>query len=568
MTHKILVVDNDAKILEACTAALKGVPIVVEQSSTPTECLDRLKREHFDILLTNVSLKELNGLELMKRAQAANPALQVIIMTGYPDIKEAVSAMQEGAFHYLTLPFSPKELADAVGRALKESRKVDAPFEAPPVPIKEPAWMHEYRRKLCSPEEAVSIIRDGENVFVSANAATPMALERALFNQRDRFKRLNLVHVLLAGEDILNIKDISSPFRHLSLFVGSADREAIQAGLSEYMPIFLYEIPSLFTQGYVKLDTAILHVSTPDDHGFCSLGSECVASLSAADCATKIIAQVNERMPYILGDNFVHVSRFDKIVEVSDPILELKGKAASETEKKIGHFVADLIPDGATLQMGIGGIPDAVLANLQGKQDLGIHTEMVSDGLISAFEKGIITNARKTLHKGKILGTFVFGSKRLYDFVHRNPLIELHPVDYVNDPRVICQNDNMVAINSCIEVDITGQVCSDSIGTKIYSGFGGQVDYIRGAAMARGGKPIIALPSTTKNDTISRLVPKLKPGAGVVTSRGDIHWLVTEFGAVNLHGRTLQQRARAIVEIAHPNFRDQLIAEAKERKIW
>jgi acyl-CoA hydrolase len=218
--------------------------------------------------------------------------------------------------------------------------------------------------------------------------------------------------------------------------------------------------------------------------------------------------------------------------------------------------------------MGIGGIPDAVLANLTGKQDLGIHTEMVSDGLIAAFEKGIITNARKTIHKGKILGTFVYGSKSLYHFVHRNPLIELHPVNYVNDPRVICQNENMIAINSCIEVDITGQVCSDSIGTKVYSGFGGQVDYIRGAAMAKGGKPIIALPSTAKNDTVSRIVPKLKPGAGVVTTRGDIHWLVTEFGAVNLHGRTLQQRARAIVEISHPDFREMLIAEAKERKIW
>ena len=568
MNPIVLLVDNDRSVLDACEGTLKELQATVLKTEDPVQGLARLKESKVDVLITNISMPGMSGIDLMKLAHKANPSLQVIVMTGYPDIKEAVTAMQEGAFHYLTKPIACKELKETVGRALVEATHAPAPKAAPVVATREPSWMHEYRSKVCSPEEAVSIIKDGENVFVSANSATPLTMQRALYNQRDRFKRLNLVHVLLAGEDLLNVKDPASPFRHVSLFVGPADRESIQSGSSEYMPIFLHEIPGLFTDGFVKLDTSILHVSTPDEHGFVSIGTEALTTLAAAEKSGKIIAQVNEQMPYILGDNFIHVSRFDKIVEVSDPILELKEKGSTDIEKKIGAFVAELIPDGATMQMGIGGIPNAVLANLEGRRDIGIHTEMVSDGLIHAFERGIITNARKALHKGKIIGTFVFGSKKLYDFVDKNPLIELHPVSYVNDPRTICQNSDMVAVNSCIEVDITGQVCSDSIGTRIYSGFGGQVDFIRGAAMAKNGKPIIALPATTKNDTLSRIVPKLKPGAGVVTTRGDIHWVVTEFGRVNLHGRTLQQRARLLVEIAHPKFRDELIAEAKERKIW
>jgi acyl-CoA hydrolase/CheY-like chemotaxis protein len=570
MNPTVLLVDNDKGVLEACEGALQELHAEVLKTDDPAQGLAILKESKVDVLITNISMPGMSGLDLMKQGHKINAALQVIVMTGFPDIKEAVTAMQEGAFHYLTKPVACKELKETVTRALEEAAKAPQPATkaAPVVASREPSWMHEYRSKVCSPEEAVSIIKDGENVFISANSATPLTMQRALYNQRDRFKRLNLVHVLLAGEDILNVKDPASPFRHVSLFVGPADRDAVNAGLSEYMPIFLYEIPGLFTQGYVKLDTAILHVSVPDEHGFVSVGVEGIATLAAAEKAGKIIAQVNDQMPYILGDNFIHVSRFNKIVEVSDPILELKEKGSTETEKKIGAFVAELIPDGATMQMGIGGIPNAVLANLEGRRDIGIHTEMISDGLITAFERGIITNARKAIHKGKIIGTFVYGTKKLYDFVDKNPIIELHPVSYVNDPRIICQNSHMVAVNSCIELDITGQVCSDSIGTRIYSGFGGQVDFIRGAGMAKDGKPIIALPATTKNDTLSRIVPKLKPGAGVVTSRGDVHWVVTEFGRVNLHGRTLQERARLLVEIAHPNFRDMLIQEAKERKIW
>lgn len=568
MTKRILVVDDEEVVLISCEKILKGMGFELKLFQNPEEALKELKENDYSLIISDVVMPQMNGIELFRRSREIKKDVEVILITGYPNLKEAVTAIQEGVFQYITKPFEPNELREAVKRAMEEIEKRRKESFVSFPSAKEPAWMHDYRKKLCSADEAISLIKDGDNVYISANAATPLAMERALYAQRDRFKRLNLIHVLLAGEDILNVKDPSSPFRHLSLFVGPADREAIALGNSEYMPIFLHEIPSIFYSGKVKLDAAILHVSKPDEHGFVSLGVECLASLAAADCAKILIAQVNEKMPYILGDNFIHISRFNKIVEVSEDILELKGRGATEVEKKIGAFIADLIPDGATLQMGIGGIPDAVLAQLEGKKDLGIHTEMVSDGLIKAFNKGIITNARKTLHRNKIIGTFVYGSKQLYEFVDHNPLIELHPVNYVNDPRIICQNENMVAINSAIEVDITGQVCSDSIGTTIYSGFGGQVDFIRGAAMAKNGKPIIALPSTTKNDTVSRIVPKLKPGAGVVTSRADIHYLCTEFGIVDLHGKTLQQRARAIIELAHPNFRDMLIEEAKERKIW
>jgi len=568
MKPRILIVDDEEVVLLSCEKILKDMGYEIKLFQNPEDALNDLKENDYNLVISDVVMPQMNGLDFFKRAREIKKDIEVILVTGYPNLKEAVQAIQEGVFQYITKPFEPQELREAVKRALEEIEKRKKESFVSFQGMREPAWMHDYRRKLCSPEEAIEIIKDGDNVYISANAATPLTMERALYNQRDRFKRLNLIHVLLAGEDILNVKDPSSPFRHLSLFVGPADREAITLGNSEYMPIFLHEIPSIFYSGKVKLDVAILHVSKPDEHGFVSLGVECLASLAAAECAKKLIAQVNEKMPYIMGDNFIHISRFDKIVEVSEDILELKGRGATEVEKKIGALIADLIQDGSTLQMGIGGIPDAVLAQLEGKKDLGIHTEMVSDGLIKAFSKGIITNARKTLHKNKIIGTFVYGSKELYEFVSNNPLIELHPVNYVNDPRVICQNENMVAINSAIEVDITGQVCSDSIGTTIYSGFGGQVDFIRGAAMSKGGKPIIALPSTTKNNTVSRIVPKLKPGAGVVTSRADIHYLCTEFGIVDLHGKTLQQRARAIVELAHPNFREELIEEAKMRRIW
>jgi 4-hydroxybutyrate CoA-transferase len=347
-------------------------------------------------------------------------------------------------------------------------------------------------------------------------------------------------------------------FRHNSLFVGSADRQAIADGRSDYVPVHLSEIPNLFIDKVIPLDVALVHLSPPDEHGFMSFGAECAASKPAAESAKIVIAQVNDRMPRTLGDVFIHFSRVHKVVECSEPLKTLKEGASSELEKRIAAHIADLVEDGSTLQLGIGGIPDAVLALLDGKKDLGIHTEMVSDGVMKAIERGIITNLKKTLHPGKVIATFVLGTDNLYQYVHNNPLFEMHPSQYTNNPFVISQNAKMVAINSAIEVDITGQVCADSIGTKIYSGFGGQVDFIRGAGYSKGGKPIIALPATTKDGKISRIVPQLKLGAGVVTTRADVHYVVTEFGVASLHGKNLRQRAEALISISHPDFQAEL----------
>jgi acyl-CoA hydrolase len=324
--------------------------------------------------------------------------------------------------------------------------------------------------------------------------------------------------------------------------------------------VHLSEIPALFTEGIIPLDVAFIHLSPPDEHGFMSLGVECVGSKAVAESAKLVVAQVNEKMPRTLGDVFIHVSHVDKIVECSEDLLTLQhGSGSSEVEMKIGMLIAGLIEDGSTLQLGIGGIPDAVLSNLDGKENLGVHTEMVSDGVVKAIEKGIITNQKKSLHPGKVIATFVLGTKQLYEYVHNNPYFEIHPCNYTNNPFIISRNDKMVAINSAIEVDITGQVCADSIGKTIYSGFGGQVDFIRGAAASKGGKAIIALPSTAKNGTVSRIVAQLALGAGVVTTRADVHYVVTEFGVASLHGKNMRQRADALIAIAHPQFHDELL---------
>jgi acyl-CoA hydrolase len=419
-------------------------------------------------------------------------------------------------------------------------------------------WLDQYKSKVVTVEEAVKVIKSNDRIFLSGNAATPLLLTNALAQRAPELSNVEVNHVLLFGDDPLSKPGMAHHFRHNSLFVGPGDRQSIADGISDYVPVHLSQIPSLFCDEYIPLDVALIHISPPDAHGFMSFGVECAASKAAAENAKIIIAQVNECMPRTLGDVFIHVSRVNKIVECSIPILELRPTTASDVETKIADYITQIIEDGATLQLGIGGIPDAVLARIEGKQHLGIHTEMISDGVVEAIEKGIITSQKKTLHPGKVIATFVMGTKRLYDYVHNNPLFELHPCDYTNNPFIIAQNDKMVAINSCIEVDITGQVCSDSIGAKIYSGFGGQVDFIRGAANSKGGKPIIALPSTTKHGTLSRIVPQLKPGAGVVTSRADVHYVVTEYGIASLHGKNLHQRAEALIAIAHPTFRSEL----------
>jgi acyl-CoA hydrolase len=429
------------------------------------------------------------------------------------------------------------------------------------------SWIDDYKKKLVTAEEAVAVIKSRSRVYISGNAATPYVLMKALTLRKDELKDVELVHVLLLGEDPLSKPEMEGHFRHNSLFVGPADRKAINEGRADYVPIFLHQIPDLFYSDQMPIDVAMLHLSPPDEHGFMSFGVEILASKAAAETAKVVVAQVNEKMPRVLGDSFIHVSRVDKVVEVSEDLPQLEKKSFTEVERKIGHFIAELIEDGSTLQLGIGGIPDAVLSALKGSRDLGIHTEMVSDGVMEAIESGMITGAKKTFHPYKVILTFMLGSDRLYEFADNNPALEAHPTDYTNHPFHVSRNDNMVAVNSAIEVDISGQVCSDSIGTYIYSGFGGQVDFIRGAAHSKGGKPIIALPSTAKKGEMSRIVPFLKKGAGVVTTRADVKYVVTEYGVAYLHGKNLQERTKALINIAHPDFRDDLIKEAKSRHL-
>lgn len=429
------------------------------------------------------------------------------------------------------------------------------------------SWVDDYKKRLTTAEEAVSVVKSGDRVYISGNAATPYVLMRALAQRKDELRDVELVHVLLMGDDPLSKPEMEGHFRHNSLFVGPADRKAINEGRADYVPIFLHQIPDLFYSGQMPLDVAMLHLSPPDEHGFMSFGVEILASKAAAEKAKIIIAQVNDQMPRVLGDSFIHVSRVHKIVEISEPLPELERAPMTEVEQKIGQYIADLIDDGCTLQLGIGGIPDAVLASLRNRRELGIHTEMVSDGVMEAIEAGIITGSRKTLHPSKVILTFILGSRRLYDFADNNPVFEAHPTDYTNHPFIVAQNEKMVAINSAIEVDITGQVCSDSIGPYIYSGFGGQVDFIRGAAHSKGGKPIIALPSTAKDGEVSRIVPYLKQGAGVVTTRADVRYVVTEYGVAYLYGKNLKERTMALINIAHPKFRADLIKEAKKRNL-
>jgi acyl-CoA hydrolase len=337
--------------------------------------------------------------------------------------------------------------------------------------------------------------------------------------------------------------------------------------MADYTPIHLHEIPRTFSSGILPLDLAIIQTAPPDEHGFMSLGVECLANMAAIANAPIVLAQVNDEMPRTLGDCFVHISRITRLVEVSQPLPTLEESGFSEVERQIGQHIAGLIENGSTLQMGIGAIPDAVLNSLKGKRDLGIHTEMVSDGIMDAVETGVINGSQKSIHRGKVICTFALGSQRLYDFLDNNPMFEFHPVDYTNDPFVVAQNEKMVAINSAIEVDLTGQICSDSIGTRIYSGFGGQLDFIRGAAHSKGGRPIIAMPSTAKNDSISRIVSTVRVGAGIVTTRADVHFVVTEFGVADLHGKNLRERAEALIRISHPNFRNELSRAARERNL-
>jgi len=428
-------------------------------------------------------------------------------------------------------------------------------------------WLSQYKQRLCSADEAAREIRSGDWIYMSGNAAAPRLMQEALARRKDELHNVILMHGLLIGQDPLAQPEMAGHFRHNSIFVGSADRDAVDSGRADYVPVFLHEVPGLFISRQMPIDAVILHTTRPDEHGFMSLGTEVLAARAALEIARTVIVQVNEQMPRTLGDSFIHVSGVHKIVEVSEPLPTLDKRGYTDVERLIGEHIGSLIEDGSTLQLGIGGIPDAVLFALRDKKNLGIHTEMISDGVKEGVESGFITGSKKTLHPGKVIGTFVLGSQTLYDYVHNNPVFELHPTHYTNNPLIIAQNEKMVSVNSAIEVDITGQVCSDSIGPHIYSGVGGQVDFVRGASMSRGGKPIIALPSTAKDGAISRIVPFLKQGAGVVTSRADVHYVVTEYGVAFLHGKNLGERAKALISIAHPSFREELERAARDRRI-
>ncbi len=415
-----------------------------------------------------------------------------------------------------------------------------------------------------SAEEALSIIQSNDTVFVQGSAATPIHLVKKLIAQKERLSQVSLVSITLQGVD-LNDPSLEGHFFIHSLFASESNRKAVNSSMGDYTPVFLSEIPLLFERNIISLDVAILHVSPPDAHGYCSLGTSVDVANSAMKHAKKVIAQVNPNMPRVHGDAFVPASAFDFVVWVDEPLPEVSyADKSTEAHEKIGKIVAELIDDGATLQLGIGSIPDAVLKNLNQHKNLGIHTEMFSDGAIDLIKSGVINNSKKKIVEGYCVTSFLLGTKKLYDFVDDNPVVKALEVSFVNDPRIICQNPRVSAINSAIEIDLTGQVCSDSIGTYQYSGIGGQMDFIRGAALSDKGKPIIALPSTTKNGS-SRIVPYLKEGAGVVTTRGHLHWVVTEFGAVNLFGVNMDKRAKELIKLAHPDHREQLSKMAFER---
>jgi len=430
-------------------------------------------------------------------------------------------------------------------------------------------WIRCYSERRMTAEQALLKIQSGSRVFLSPGCGEPQHLLEELVRLGAVERRLNdveIVHMLTVGPAPRAQKRYNQHFRHNSLFVGPGVRSAVFEGVADYTPIFLSEIPALFRSGRMPLDAALIQVTPPDAFGFCSLGISVEAVRAAADAADLVIAQVNPQMPRTLGDSFIHVEELDVIVEHEEPLLEVAVSEPDDVALAIARHATRLIENGSTIQAGIGKIPNAVLYGLADKKDLGVHTEMFSDGLIDLIESGVVNNSKKTWHPGKVLATFCIGTRRLYDYVDNNPMFEFHPVDYNSSPINIARNAKMVAINTALQVDMTGQVCADSLGYRIYSGIGGQADFIRGAALAPQGKPIIALPSTAQGGKISRIVPHLSEGAGVVTTRGDVHYIVTEYGVAYLHGKSLRERATALIQIAHPRFREQLLVAAKERR--
>jgi 4-hydroxybutyrate CoA-transferase len=423
-------------------------------------------------------------------------------------------------------------------------------------------WQTAYQHRLTTAPKALLAVHSGKTVYIQPGCATPHALIEALVARAPVLQDVEILQMASFGPAPHARPECAGAFRVNSLFIGGNVRDAVQQGRADYTPIFLHEIEELFRSGEKPLDVVLLQVSPPDRNGLMSLGPGVDCTLTAAHCGRHIIAQVNRRMPRTHGDTFLTVRDIDAIVEEDRDLAELPPEEATPEQERIAERVASLIPDGATLQMGIGAIPNSVLACLTDHRDLGMHTEMFTDGIIALVEKGVMTGRLKSLHPGKLVAGFALGTQRLFDFLDDNPLFEFHPIEYVNHPSTIARNDRMVAINSAIQVDLTGQVCADSIGMKPYSGFGGQTDFMRGAAASRGGKPILAMSATACHGQVSRIVPVLEPGAGVVTTRADVHYVVTEYGVAFLHGKTLRQRAEALIAIAAPPFRDQLYQAA------
>ncbi|MFQ3668873.1 MAG: GNAT family N-acetyltransferase [Fimbriimonadaceae bacterium] len=418
--------------------------------------------------------------------------------------------------------------------------------------------------KLKSPEECVKLVKSGDRVYIGSNCGEPQTLVQALFDYREALHGVDIVHLLTHGVAPYADPQYAEHFRHQAFFIGKNVRAAVKQGAVDYIPVFLGEIPALFKDGQLPIDVALIQVTPPDEFGFVSMGISVDIGMAACKHARYVIAEINPDTPRTLGNSFLHVNEIDAFCMSRFPIIEHSQGAVDDTARAIARYIADLIPDGATLQAGIGAIPDAVMALMGEKNDLGMHTEMFSDGILPLVKNGNLNCRRKTLHPGKIVSTFCMGSMDLYRFIDDNPLFEFHPSEYVNDPFVIAQNERMISVNGTLEVDLTGQVVSDSIGHTFFSGFGGQVDFVRGAARSKGGKPIIALPSTAKSGTMSRIKSTLTPGAGVVTSRADVHYVATEYGVAYLHGKPVRERALSLIRIAHPDFRDQLLEEAKE----
>ena len=419
----------------------------------------------------------------------------------------------------------------------------------------------EWRDRVATAETAVQLIRSGDRVWVQQGCGTPATLLDALAARAGDLHDVEICHMMTLGPLDYARPELAGHLRHNGLFLGENARAAVAEGRADYTPVSLGEIERLFADE-LRIDVALVQTSSPDEHGFLSLGIGPDCTLTAACHASRVIVEMNEQMPRALGDTFLHASRATAIVPVSRPLRELVPEPPDAVQRQVAEHVAELVPDGATLQVGIGGIPNAVLARLGDRHDLGIHSELCPDGVVALIEAGVINGARKTLHPGKVVSGFVLGSRIIFDYIDDNPMFEFHRTSYVNDPFIIAQNDGMIAINSAIEVDLSGQVCADSIGAQPYSGVGGQLDFVRGASRARGGRAIIALPSTARSGSVSRIVPTLAPGAGVVTTRADVHDVVTEYGVAHLRGRNLRQRAEALISVAHPSFRAELVEYA------